>query len=142
MRPALSLLLLAVLLCTGCASQTGQVGRDEEPEVRTPRPTPDEWWPSDFSPSPEDDNVAFRFMDNGTYECEFGGRCKGVEVITRDGCPTSLYVEASILDAGGTNIGFTNDTTSGLAAGQRAKLILEFFEESADSIRITDISCF
>ena len=65
-----------------------------------------------------------------------------MEIIAREGCPTSLYAEITILDSAGTNIGFTNDTTSGLGAGQKAKLVFEDFTPGAQSARLAEVSCY
>ncbi len=46
-----------------------------------------------------------------------------------------------MLDAAGRNIGFTNDTTSGVGAGQVAMLAMNASEGAAQKMRITEINC-
>jgi hypothetical protein len=65
-----------------------------------------------------------------------------MSIIAREGCPSSLYAEITILDSSGTNIGYTNDTTSGLGAGQKAKMVFETFEPGAKNARLAEISCY
>jgi hypothetical protein len=63
-------------------------------------------------------------------------------VIPKDGCPSSLYVELSILDSAGNAIGFTNDTAGAVIAGQQAKMVFDSLESGAVKARLTDVSCF
>ena len=100
------------------------------------------WYPEGFNEYDDDAEIAWRWLDNGEYSCAYGDHCWGMVVIARNGCPSSLYAEITVLDSGGTNIGFTNDTTSGLGAGQKANLVFEDFTPGAKSARLAKISCY
>ena len=101
------------------------------------------WYPEGFTEYEGDSQIAWRWLDFGSeYSCSYGDYCWGMSIISRDGCPSSLYAEITILDSSGTNIGFTNDTTSGLGAGQKAKMIFETFTAGANTARLAKISCY
>lgn len=110
------------------------------PVAAAPAPPEPSWVPAGFTEWPGQD-VAFRW---GKSEYRPGCRedtlCLPVEVIARAGCD-SLYVAASMLDAAGRNIGFTNDTTSGVGAGETAVLAMNASEGATQSMRITEINC-
>ena len=100
------------------------------------------WYPEGFNEYAGDSQIAWRWLEKGEYSCSYGDHCWGMAIIAREGCPSSLYVEIAILDSSDTNIGYTNDTTSGLGAGQKAKLVFEDFTAGAKSARLTEISCY
>ena len=64
-----------------------------------------------------------------------------MSVTSQSGC-SSLYVEITILDSQDNNIGYTNDTTSGLQPGQNAKMVFDTFEDNASSARLAKVSCY
>jgi len=64
-----------------------------------------------------------------------------MEVVSKDGCD-SLYVKVSEINSSGANVGYTNETTAGLAAGQKAILMLDTYNEAADQFRLSQISCY
>jgi hypothetical protein len=97
------------------------------------------WYPAFFTPY--DDSTAFRYADKSEYECTGGFHCAAIFVVARDGCE-SLYAEIAVLDSSGTNIGFSNDTTTGLQPGQQAKLTFDILEDATAKIRLTTINCF
>ena len=99
------------------------------------------WYPEGFTEYQGDSQIAWRWLDSGEYSCSYGDHCWGMVIIAHDGCPSMVYAEITILDASDSNIGFTNDTTSGLAAGQKAKLVFEDFTPGAKSARLAKISC-
>ncbi|MGI8829808.1 MAG: DNA translocase FtsK [Candidatus Limnocylindria bacterium] len=129
---------------------SGQVNQPQEIEAqpRTPRvipaqPIPDDWLPTGFKLWPDDPTLGFRFRDRDEFECPYSGvGCHSVEVIARDGCSAGLYIEASLLDDGGSSVGYTNDTASRLSPGQTAKLILNVTEDTTDRVQITEINCY
>ena len=63
-----------------------------------------------------------------------------MEVVSKEGCD-SLYAELSKLDAAGNNVGYTNETTSNVAAGQKAILKFETYGEFK-SFQLSKISCY
>ena len=98
------------------------------------------WYPKGFSTY--SDTIAYRWLERGEFSCSYGDHCWGMLVVAKNGCPSSLYAEITILDSAGSNIGFTNDTTSGLGQGQQAKLIFEDFTPGAQKARLSEISCY
>ena len=100
------------------------------------------WYPKGFNEYAEDSQIAWRWAERGEYSCSYGDYCWGIFITAREGCPSSLYAEITILDSSGTNIGYTNDTTSGLGAGQKAKLVFETFTSGAKTARLAEISCY
>jgi len=101
------------------------------------------WYPEGYTEYEGDSQIAWRWLKPGSeYSCSYGNYCFGMSIIAREGCPSSLYAEITILDSSGTNIGYTNDTTSGLGASQKAKMVFETFEPGAKNARLAEISCY
>lgn len=101
------------------------------------------WYPEGYTEYDGDSQIAWRWLKPGSeYSCSYSDYCFGMSIIARDGCPSSHYAEITILDSSGTNKGFTNDTTSGLGASQKAKLIFETFEQGAKTAMLAKISCY
>lgn len=136
MTRVLAALLLAVV-AVACAPDVGaEPDRTIRPRA-TPRPTPDtSWVPNGYRVAA--DGVALKSISG---ECTHWD-CVAYDVVTRDGCPNGLYVEANVLDSGGRVIGFTNDSVGQLRAGDRAKVILDVIEEDGEGIRVTEVSCY
>jgi len=88
-----------------------------------------------------DAKTAYVWVNPTASEC-LGDHCWAMELVTRDGCPTSLYVELSLEDATGTSVGYTNDVAGVLAAGQKARLVFDSFEASATKARLTQVTCY
>jgi len=99
------------------------------------------WYPSDFNLFSDDANIAWRWLENNEFSCSIGDSCWGMLVIAQDGCPSSLYAEVSILDSSGTQIAYSNDSLSVAAPMQKNKLTFESFDSSANTARLTKISC-
>ena len=97
------------------------------------------WYPESYTEWSDDTNVAYDWVDGS---CDYGTRCSHVRVITLTGCPTNLYVEANFETNYGTVIDWTNDTASYLGPGDSAYLTLSSYEDNADRVDITKISCY
>jgi hypothetical protein len=98
------------------------------------------WYPREYSEF--EPGLAYRWLSSGQFSCSYSsGSCWGMSVTSKTGC-TSLYVEITIFDSADNNIGYTNDTTSGLQPGEKAKLTFDSFEDGAKSARVTKISCY
>ena len=98
------------------------------------------WYPDGFSEYEK--GIAFRWLKSSEYNCSYGDHCWGMLIVAKNGCPSSLYAEITILDSNNSNIGFTNDTTSRLAPGQQARLVFEDFTPGADAAQLSKISCY
>jgi hypothetical protein len=70
--------------------------------------------------------------------------CSGIvyEVISRDGCPSSLYVEANFLDSSGAIFDYSNDVVRSLSPLQIAYIELVTYSSSGGgTVEITDVNC-
>lgn len=101
------------------------------------------WYPSGYSEV--QDGIAFKWMttaeDNASDACT-GDHCWGAFVIARDGCPSSLYAEITLLDAQDVQIGYTNDTVGSVAPGTKARLMFNTYESSARQAQLAKVSCY
>ena len=68
--------------------------------------------------------------------------CWGVYAITRYGCPSSLYAEVSLLDAGDVQVGYTNDTPGAVAPLQKVRLKFDDIDGSARTARLAQLNCY
>ncbi len=64
-----------------------------------------------------------------------------MEVIAHTGCDT-LYAEVTELDANGTNVGYSNDLTSGVSAMGHAKMIFNLVDPGVKQVRMSKIECY
>ena len=96
------------------------------------------WIPSGFTQYNDDTAVRFRKADE--IKCGYRDSCYQMELVTKNGC-SSLYVELNLLDSAGNNVGYTNDTTSGLQPKQKAILTFSASEEGK-SAKISKINCY
>lgn len=132
------LAILVLVVAAGCSADLA----DEPDPTRTarpratPRPTPNTAWiPSGFEQVA--DGVAFKRIEG---ECT-SWPCVAYEVATRDGCPNGLYVEANVLNSGGTIVGYTNDVVQRMGASDRAKIVLDILEDDGERTRVSEINC-
>jgi len=63
------------------------------------------------------------------------------KVFSKDGC-NNLYIQAGLTDGAGNNVGYANDMTTGVAAGQTAMMTLTITEKSASKIQVNEIKCY
>jgi hypothetical protein len=107
----------------------------------TAKAPPAREWPVGFVPT-EDDNVRFRWLDAAEYDCVDGAACRGIMVVTRDGCPSDLYGEISLLDDAGTVVGYSNDSVGTVEPRQQAKLVFEIRNAAARQPVLAKIDCY
>lgn len=100
------------------------------------------WRPSGYNVYSYQDGIAFRWLESNEFKCEFYDWCWGMEILTRYGCPSSLYAEINILNKGGANIGWTNDTAQRLRSGDKAILVFGTYENDAKMAEIAEITCY
>jgi hypothetical protein len=96
------------------------------------------WVPSGFNAY--SNKVAYKWSEDGSYSCGYAQRCVQIEVVAKDGCD-NLYAELSKLDNADNNVGYTNETTSGLAAGQKAILKFETYGDFS-KFQLVKINCY
>jgi hypothetical protein len=97
------------------------------------------WIPTGFSAT-TDPTVAYRWLAKDQFSCSLDS-CWGMEVVPRDGCPASLYVEVSVSDSSGAAVGYSNDTAGAVQPGQHAKLVFENTEATGKTARLTNVTC-
>ena len=103
----------------------------------------DAWLSPDFNLWTDDSNVGWRWLKKNEYKCTSSAdACWGMMLMAKEGCSSSLYVELSILDRNEIQIGFANDFVTSALRMQKSKMIFESFDESADTARISKISCY
>lgn len=97
---------------------------DPEPEPE-PEPVFDDWAPEGYYEVT--DNIAFRWADATGDPCG-GAPCRfwRAEVVTRTGCPSSVYAEINIL-RGNSVIDWTNSTLSSLGPDQVGNLTFTLY---------------
>ena len=96
------------------------------------------WVPSGFDAY--NNKVAYKWSANNSYRCDAGSRCIQMEVVAKEGCG-NLYAELTKLDNSGNNLGYTNETSAGLAAGQKAILKFEAYDE-VSKFQVSKINCY
>jgi len=110
--------------------------------TRTPRPTPtslDAWVPSDFTRW--DNSMAFRYVKGVNCSYSSADACAHIEIYSRYGCSNSVYVEVAFYDDNGTQVDWSNDTTSRVGIGEKALLEFVSFDDSVSRVKITEIYC-
>jgi hypothetical protein len=138
--------VLVIALVIGALAVIGQSPEKpySAPNTYVAPPAADNSWvPSGLSVSSDDPTVAWRWMTASEVDCTYSdGSCWGIFAVPHNGCPSSLYIELSVLDAAGNAIGLTNDVAGAVQPMQQAKLVFDTFEKGADKARIAKVSCY
>jgi len=100
-----------------------------------------DWFPADFSEFEE--NIAWRWGTSKETNCTYStGSCWSVVIISRYGCPRSMYAELAIYDVGDIQIDYTNDSTTNVLAMDKVKLTFDTFNEEASTARLAELNCY
>jgi hypothetical protein len=112
--------------------------------VATNTPTYDDSWvPTGFTGYPEDDNLAWRWATKSEVDCTYSsGACWSVVLISKNGCPSSLYGEVNIFDKNDIQISYTNDSVARVQPMQKVKLTFDTLDDAADTASISKFSCY
>jgi hypothetical protein len=114
--------------------------------VNSPYPVIEEdltsWIPVGFESWSSDPNVAWRWLDNKEFKCEYDRSCVGIMVVAKNGCESNLYAEVSLLDSNKVQSGSTNDSVSSALSMEESRLVFNTYEEEADTVRVSKISCY
>ena len=103
----------------------------------------DTWVPSGFTGYASDDNLAWRWGTKAETNCTYSsGSCWSVILISKNGCPQSLYGEVNLFDKNNIQMSYTNDTLGTVQPMQKVKLTFDTFDESAQSANISKFSCY
>lgn len=141
------------VLGSGSTLNWGHRSRDRDVLKGCPPPTPEPvdttpprvvthpatWYPNGFSVY--DDNVAYKWILGN--RCGYSsGRCWGIRVVSREGCPNGLYAEVNIVN-GSTVVDYTNDSLGSLLPGYVAKLDFFTFRENPTlDAELTKLECY
>ena len=138
----ISLLVLSELSGTNTETSTNSSTTNSTSSNTSTETYDESWIPSGYSGYPGDDNVAWRWATQSETNCSYSsGSCWAAMVITRDGCPSGIYAEISILDKSEVQIDYTNDTTTRVLPNAKVKLTFNTFNEEARMAQIGEISC-
>lgn len=104
------------------------------------RPKLQQPWPPNGYSIHSASGLAYKWVRGGGSDCY---RCSywTMYVMSDTGCPGGIYAELNILDRSGTVIDWTNDTVPSLGIKQRAKLVFETYNRSADTAELTNLIC-
>jgi hypothetical protein len=120
------------------AEQQRQKASDELTQKYQVEPA---WYPDGFTEFSS--NLAWRWGTKAETNCSYSsGACWSVMVISKSGCPSSLYGEIKIFDASDVQIDYTNDTTSTVSPLQKVKLTFDTFNKEAETAQIGELSCY
>lgn len=132
-------LSLSAFLLFGLVSCVALVGQSIEESERESSGTASiestAWVPEGFTSF--NNKVATKWIDVPGDQCYLDS-CYAMEVVASEQC-SHVYVELALLDSAGTNVGYTNDSTSSLEAGQRAVLV--FNASAGQQAKISKINC-
>ena len=131
--------IFALLYAIGSSTDSDNSTKSSYPEIEDDLTN---WLPTGFNSWTEDSNVAWRWLEDKEFKCDYDRACTGIMVVAKDGCSRNLYAEVSILDKKSVQIGYTNDTVSSALSMQESKLVFNTYEESANSFRLSKISCY
>jgi hypothetical protein len=99
------------------------------------------WYPKGFEVIGAYPDFAYDNISSSGCSYSFGS-CAKFKIVSKTGCPSSLYVETNLL-SNGAIVDWSNDTARGLAPGQVAILETTFTSSSnGDGWTFTDISCY
>jgi hypothetical protein len=68
----------------------------------------------------------------------------GIYVISKEGCPRTVYAEMDIIDKAGVKIAYSNDSLNSLNSLEQGMLVFDFTLDeilSMGETRVSDISC-
>lgn len=99
--------------------------------------TEEKWYPDEYSEFTS--GIATKW-NNAVANTDLG-RAVGLQIIVRDGCQTSLYVQANVFDSTGAVIGYTNATTGKIPEFGKANLSLSIPYSQGKTVELTDINC-
>lgn len=138
--------------CVGCLTLLGDVfifgligsvvgdnnSPSSSPSKKSTPQVDNSWVPDGYTRY--NSKVAYRWSPSGSYSCSYGDSCGQMEVVPRRGC-SRLYAELNKIDGNGNNVGYTNDSTTNVGAGQKAILKFETYG-NFKTFRVSKISCY
>jgi hypothetical protein len=95
------------------------------------------WVPSGFTKFKDNPFVAYK-KDN-SQRCS-GGSCFPFIAVTAKYC-SSLYIEGNSVSSSGIVDDNASDSASGISAGQRVKMKIQFSTDSSGTVSFTEVDC-
>ena len=95
------------------------------------------WVPSGFTKFKDNPFVAYK--KESSQRCS-GGSCFPFIAVTSKYC-SSLYVEANSINSSGVVDDNASDSASGISAGQRVKMKIQFSTDSSGTVGFTEVEC-
>jgi len=146
---------LSLLVLTGCVSAEQQAADDAAEQAETEQML----WEASGHDGPRPSNAdaimkgipaGYNDLGNGLaykwkntdIDCEYYDGCIVAMVYAYGDCPSSVYLEANILDENDTVINYTNGTLSALSAGQKGEILLGDINGNGAKFQMTDSSCY
>jgi len=139
---------IIVILAFVVLSAIGSTQKDSKASSTTnvgsiDKPVDSSWIPAGFTQWVEDDNLAWRWATSAETKCTYGtGACWAVMVVSKTGCPRSLYAEVNIFNKSDVQISYTNDTLSSVQPGQKVRLTFDTFNEEAQTAQMSKFNCY
>lgn len=146
MKFSILLILLGLVGCATSPSPTPTPTATPTPQASAPVPTPTPT-PQPAQWKPTGDGWLGQQTANGrvvwfrtirTGDCGPYRYCLNYEVTTEAGCD-SLYVQASLTNADGQNVDWTNDTVQGLRPKETG--LISLGATQAGTFRLDEVSC-
>jgi cell division protein FtsL len=98
------------------------------------------WVPEGFKKFSINPYVAYKVRDRKSGECTYG-RCLPITVVANKNCPT-LYIQSNSM-VNEVILDWSNDTAYGLAAGQKAEMLMRYsHSQSGSKTRFTEVNCY
>jgi len=139
---------IIVILVFVILSAIGGTQKDSETSSGTnlasnDKPVDSSWVPAGFTQWVDDDNLAWRWATSAETKCTYGtGACWAAMVVSKNGCPRSLYAEVNIFNKSDVQITYTNDTLSSVQPGQKVRLTFDTLSEEAQTARMSKFNCY
>ena len=95
------------------------------------------WVPDGFTKFKDNPFVAYK--KESSQRCS-GGSCFPFIAVTSKYC-SSLYVEANSINSSGVVDDNASDSASGISAGQRVKMKIQFSTDSSGTVGFTEVEC-
>ena len=99
-----------------------------------------DWIPPDYNLWSEDSNIAWKWTSKDLYECD-DYDCISAEFISRNGCPSGLYVAVNWLDSSDYVLSYDNATLPSLRMMQPARLKFDDIDGTSDTAQVAEIIC-
>lgn len=134
------ILVAAASLAYWGLSSGGRGSPSSSTTARDTAPVERSWTPpSGFRPS-NDPNVAYRFLAS-TGSCSYYDSCVNIAVVSDTGCPSGVYVEASLV-SDGTLTDRTNEIGPAISPNEKARLQLGWLNPvGGPDVKITKVNC-